>query len=66
MVKVSIDIFGIGNKLSNNKIKEINLLDALPYKEQKEEIESEIVKNESQSEKDSDTQIKFINIILNE
>ena len=66
LVKVSIDIFRIGNKLSNNKIKEINLLDALPYKEQKEEIESEIVKNESQSEKDSDTQIKFINIILNE
>ena len=41
LVKVSIDIFRIGNKLSNNKIKEINLLDALPYKEQKEEIPAE-------------------------
>ena len=51
LVKVSIDIFRIGNKLSNNKIKEINLLDALPYKEQKEEIESEIVDNDSQSGK---------------
>ena len=59
LVKVSIDIFGIGNKLSNNKIKEINLLDALPYKEQKEEIESEIVENDSQSGKNSDTQIKL-------
>ena len=59
LVKVSIDIFGIGNKLSNNKIKEINLLDALSYKEQKEEIESEIVENDSQSGKNSDTQIKL-------
>ena len=66
LVKVSIDIFRIGNKLSNNKIKEINLLDALPYKEQKEEIESEIVENDSQSEKNSDTQIRFVNMILNE
>ena len=52
----------IGNKLSNNKIKEINLLDALPYKEQKEETESQIVENDSQldkSEEDSDTQIKL-------
>ena len=57
--KISIDIFGIVNKLSNNKIKEINLLDALPYKEQKEEIESEIVENDSQSGKNSDTQIKL-------
>ena len=56
----------IGNKLSNNKIKEINLLDALPYKEQKEEIESEIVENDSQSGKNSDTQIRFVNMILNE
>ena len=59
LVKVSIDIFGIGNKLSNNKIKEINLLDALPYKEQKEEIESKIVENDSQLGKNSDTQIKL-------
>ena len=66
LVKVSIDIFRIGNKLSNNKIKEINLLDALPYKEQKEEIESEIVENDSQSGKNSDTQIRFVNMILNE
>ena len=57
--KISIDIFGIGNKLSNNKIKEINLLDALPYKEQKEEIENKIVENDSQSGKNSDTQIKL-------
>ena len=66
LVKVSIDIFRIGNKLLNNKIKEINLLDALPYKEQKEEIESEIVENDSQSGKNSDTQIRFVNMILNE
>ena len=66
LVKVSIDIFRIGNKLSNNKIKEINLLDALPYKEQKEEIESEIVENDSQSGKNSDTQNRFVNMILNE
>ena len=66
LVKVSIDIFRIGNKLSNNKIKEINLLDALPYKEQKEEIESEIVENDSQSGKNRDTQIRFVNMILNE
>ena len=59
LVKVSIDIFRIGNKLSNNKIKEINLLDAFSYKEQKEEIESEIVENDSQSGKNSDTQIKL-------
>ena len=59
LVKISIDIFGIGNKLSNNKIKEINLLDALPYKEQKEEIESKIVENDSQLGKNSDTQIKL-------
>ena len=59
LVKVSIDIFRIGNKLSNNKIKEINLLDALPYKEQKEETESEIVENDSQSGNNSDTQIKL-------
>ena len=57
--KISVDIFVIGNKLSNNKTKEINLLDALPYKEQKEEIESEIVENDSQSGKNSDTQIKL-------
>ena len=35
------------------------MLDAVPYKEQKEEIESEIVENDSQSGKNSDTQIKI-------
>ena len=50
-------INAIGNKLSNKKIKEINLLEPLPFEPEKEK---EIVEVENTiNEKDSDTQISL-------
>ena len=57
----------IGNKLSNNKIKEINLLEALPSEEEKLEEtkqEIEIIESENISEKREDNDNKQISLDL--
>ena len=57
----------IGNKLSNNKIKEINLLEALPFEEEKLEEtkqEIEIIESENISEKREDNDNKQISLDL--
>ncbi len=50
-------INAIGNKLSNKKIKEINLLDSLPFESEKEIIESKNTIDET--EEDGNTQISL-------
>jgi topoisomerase-4 subunit A len=57
----------IGNKLSNNKIKEINLLEALPFEEEKLEEtkqEIEIIESENISETREDNDNKQISLDL--